>query len=112
ALAAHALPLAPGRLVLREGDRRAAQRIRRPRRAEELRMAEPRRVSARPSQIIRSLGDDRREADPCTVVILGGNGDLAKRKLLPAIYQLAKDGLMPDGCDILGVARDSMNDDA
>ena len=72
----------------------------------------PRRVAARPSAIIRSLGDDRRSADPCTIVILGANGDLAKRKLLPAIYQLAKDKLLPDGCDIVGMAREEMNDDA
>lgn len=72
----------------------------------------PRRVAARPSQILRSLGDDRRQADPCTIVILGANGDLAKRKLLPAIYQLAQDKLLPDGCDILGMAREEMDDDA
>ena len=72
----------------------------------------PRRISARPSQIIRALGDDRRHADPCTIVILGANGDLAKRKLLPAIYQLAQDKLLPEGCDILGMGRDDMSDDA
>ena len=74
--------------------------------------SEPRRVAARPSVIIRSLGEHRRYADPCTIVILGANGDLAKRKLFPAIYQLAKDKLLPDGCDILGVARDEMDDAA
>ena len=74
--------------------------------------AAPRRVSARPSQILRSLGDDRRHADPCTIVILGANGDLAKRKLLPAIYQLAQDKLLPEGCDILGMGREDMSDDA
>ena len=72
----------------------------------------PRRISARPSQILRSLGDDRRHADPCTIVILGANGDLAKRKLLPAIYQLAQDKLLPEGCDILGMAREDMTDEA
>jgi glucose-6-phosphate 1-dehydrogenase len=70
-----------------------------------------RRLAARPSQILRALGADRREADPCTVVILGGAGDLAKRKLLPAIYQLAKDGLLPDGVDILGISREEMSDE-
>jgi glucose-6-phosphate 1-dehydrogenase len=69
-------------------------------------------VAARPSQILKSLGEDRRRADPCTIVILGANGDLAKRKLLPAIYQLAKDKLLPDGCDVLGMARQDMDDDA
>ena len=70
----------------------------------------PRRISARPSQILRALGDDRRHAEPCTIVILGANGDLAKRKLLPAIYQLAQDKLLPDGCDILGMAREELTD--
>jgi glucose-6-phosphate 1-dehydrogenase len=72
----------------------------------------PRKVAARPSQIIRSLGDNRRRAEPCTIVILGANGDLAKRKLLPAVYQLAKDKLLPDGCDVLGMAREEMDDAA
>jgi len=71
-----------------------------------------RHVSARPSQILQALGNNRRQADPCTIVILGAKGDLAKRKLLPAIYQLAKDKLLPAGCDVLGMARDPMDDDA
>jgi glucose-6-phosphate 1-dehydrogenase len=71
-----------------------------------------RRISARPSQIIRSLGADRRQADPCTIVILGAQGDLTKRKLMPAIYQLVQDKLMPEGCDILGMGRDPMTDEA
>ena len=74
--------------------------------------ATPRRVSARPSQILRSLGANRRQADPCTIVILGGAGDLAKRKLLPALYQLQLDGLMPEGVDILGISREEMDDAA
>jgi len=71
----------------------------------------PRRVAARPSPLLHSLDTARRKADPCTIVILGANGDLAKRKLLPAIYQLAKDGLLPDDCNVLGMAREEMNDD-
>ena len=73
--------------------------------------AAPRHVAARPSEVRRLLGEDRRQADPCTIVILGANGDLAKRKLLPAIYQLEKDGLLPAGCDVLGIARDAQDDD-
>jgi glucose-6-phosphate 1-dehydrogenase len=71
-----------------------------------------RHVAARPSQILRSLGDNRRQAEPCTIVILGAKGDLAKRKLVPAIYQLAQDKLLPDGCDVLGMGRDPMSDEA
>jgi glucose-6-phosphate 1-dehydrogenase len=58
------------------------------------------------------MGPDARMAEPCTIVILGANGDLAKRKLLPAIYQLAKDGLLPDSCDVLGTSRQKMDDDS
>ena len=71
----------------------------------------PRHVAARASNVLQLLGSERRQADPCTIVILGANGDLAKRKLLPAIYQLAKDKLLPDGCDVLGIARGEMEDD-
>ena len=71
-----------------------------------------RRISARPSQIIRSLGTNRRQADPCTIVILGAQGDLTKRKLMPAIYQLVQDKLLPEGCDVLGMGREQMTDDA
>jgi glucose-6-phosphate 1-dehydrogenase len=74
--------------------------------------AKARRISARPSQILQTLGDNRRQADPCTIVILGAKGDLAKRKLLPAIYQLAKDKLLPEGSDILGMAREPMEDES
>ena len=71
-----------------------------------------RRISARPSQIIRSLGTNRRQADPCTIVILGAQGDLTKRKLMPALYQLVQDKLMPAGCDVLGMGRDPMSEEA
>src|SRR5262245_6286508 len=70
------------------------------------------RVSARPSQILRSLGANRRQADPCSIVIFGGAGDLAKRKLLPALFQLQLDGLMPEGVDIVGISREELDDDS
>jgi hypothetical protein len=37
-----------------------------------------------------SLGQQERVAAPCVVVIFGASGDLARRKLLPAFYNLAK----------------------
>ncbi len=42
---------------------------------------------------------------PCSLVIFGGGGDLARRKLLPALYNLRKSGLLPDEFSIIGVAR-------
>ena len=51
-------------------------------------------------------------ADPCVLVIFGASGDLARRKLLPAIYNLAESGLLPEPFAILGVARPAIADDA
>jgi len=47
-----------------------------------------------------------------TIVIFGGNGDLAHRKLLPALYNLHVDGLLPPRFAIVGVGRKDMSDDA
>ena len=48
---------------------------------------------------------------PCTLVIFGASGDLAKLKLLPAVYQLAKEGLLPDDFALIGYSRTKMSDD-
>jgi glucose-6-phosphate 1-dehydrogenase len=50
-------------------------------------------------------------ADPCTMVIFGAAGDLTKRKLIPAIYYLAEQKLLPENFALLGVARDSITDE-
>src|ERR1700756_5156097 len=42
-------------------------------------------------------------APPCTLVIFGAGGDLTKRLLMPALYNLAVDGLLDDGMKIIGV---------
>jgi glucose-6-phosphate 1-dehydrogenase len=47
-----------------------------------------------------------------TIVIFGGSGDLAHRKLLPALYNLHVDGLLPAGFAVVGVGRKEMTDDA
>src|SRR5687768_6645672 len=44
-------------------------------------------------------------ADACVLVIFGASGDLTRRKLLPAMYNLAESGHLPDQFAILGVAR-------
>jgi glucose-6-phosphate 1-dehydrogenase len=48
---------------------------------------------------------------PCTVVIFGASGDLTKRKLLPALYNLAVSRLLPPGASIVGYARRPKTDD-
>ncbi len=47
-----------------------------------------------------------------TVVIFGGAGDLAERKLLPALYNLYVDGLLPERFAIVGAGRTPVADDA
>jgi len=47
---------------------------------------------------------------PCTLVILGGSSDLSRRKLLPALYNLGLDHLLPDPCAIIGFARSDLDD--
>src|SRR6266446_2575710 len=44
-------------------------------------------------------------ADPCCFIVFGASGDLAHRLLVPALYNLAIRGLLPDAFAIIGVAR-------
>ncbi len=44
--------------------------------------------------------------EPCTLALFGALGDLALRKLFPALYQLDRAGLLPADTRILGLARD------
>ncbi|MGI9090856.1 MAG: glucose-6-phosphate dehydrogenase, partial [Gemmatimonadaceae bacterium] len=51
-------------------------------------------------------------AEPCTMVILGAGGDLTKRKLFPAIYELAHQNLLSEDFALLGLVRDSVSNEA
>jgi len=46
-----------------------------------------------------------RQADPCTMIIFGASGDLTKRLLVPALYNLKHAKLLPEGFRLIGVAR-------
>src|SRR3954465_6967726 len=48
--------------------------------------------------------------DGCVLVIFGASGDLTRRKLLPAIYNLAESGHLPEKYAIIGVARPAINE--
>jgi glucose-6-phosphate 1-dehydrogenase len=50
-------------------------------------------------------GLERLPPPPTTLVIFGATGDLARRKLLPALYNLAHDGALPERFHLVGVAR-------
>ena len=49
--------------------------------------------------------------EPCTLVIFGGSGDLARRRLIPALYNLLLDGLLPPSYAVIGLGRKSMTDE-
>ncbi|MCL6517261.1 glucose-6-phosphate dehydrogenase [Alicyclobacillus sp.] len=51
------------------------------------------------------------QAPPHTLFLFGATGDLARRKLLPALYSLFLDRRLPDAFAIIGVARTNLNDD-
>jgi len=50
-------------------------------------------------------------APPCALVIFGASGDLAQRKLIPAIYEMARENLFNDHSYIVGFARSPMTDE-
>jgi glucose-6-phosphate 1-dehydrogenase len=50
-------------------------------------------------------GLERLPVHPTTVVIFGGTGDLAHRKLLPAFYNLAHEGALPERFNLIAIAR-------
>src|SRR5512136_2535134 len=49
---------------------------------------------------------------PCLLVIFGASGDLTRRKLVPALYGLFRENLLPGAFAVLGVSRTSYTDDA
>ena len=52
-----------------------------------------------------------RTAEPCAVVIFGASGDLARRKLIPALYRLVQERLLPAEFAIVGLGRSPMSDE-
>jgi glucose-6-phosphate 1-dehydrogenase len=61
----------------------------------------------------RTVGEAPRDtapkAQPCLIVIFGASGDLTKRLLMPAFYNLACDGLLPDRFAIAGIALEPLS---
>src|ERR1051325_12228991 len=52
-----------------------------------------------------------RTAEPCTVIIFGASGDLTKRKLVPALYRLSQEKLLPAEFAVVGFSRSQMSHD-
>ncbi|MEA2141716.1 MAG: glucose-6-phosphate 1-dehydrogenase, partial [Solirubrobacteraceae bacterium] len=56
-------------------------------------------------------GLERQPVHPTALVIFGATGDLARRKLLPALYNLAHEGALPERFGLVGNARSEMTDE-
>ena len=56
-------------------------------------------------------GLERLPVHPTSLVVFGATGDLAHRKLLPALYNLAHEGALPERFELIGVARREMSHD-
>lgn len=67
-------------------------------------------VTVSPEELQTSRTAER-APDPCIVVVFGASGDLTKRKLLPALYHLEQDGLLPANFAVVGVARRPLQDE-
>src|SRR4029077_20875392 len=52
-----------------------------------------------------------KQGDPCVMVIFGAAGDLTGRKLIPALYNLARAGLLSRDFAVVGVARSPKSDE-
>ena len=53
-----------------------------------------------------------RTCDPFVLVLFGGTGDLARRKLIPALYHLCRDGSLPENFTVIGVSRSATTAEA
>ncbi|HEX4344431.1 MAG TPA: glucose-6-phosphate dehydrogenase [Solirubrobacteraceae bacterium] len=62
-----------------------------------------------PNPLVEAL--ERLPVHPTVLVIFGATGDLAKRKLLPALYNLAHEGALPEHFALVGNARSEYSDD-
>ena len=58
------------------------------------------------------MPETKKTADPCVMVIFGATGDLTKRKLFPALYNLAKDDFLPHTFAIIGVGRQELTSES
>ena len=59
---------------------------------------------------LKSLRESAPNIEGCTLVIFGGSGDLARRRLIPAVYNLLLDGLLPSKFAVIGLGRKPMSD--
>jgi glucose-6-phosphate 1-dehydrogenase len=59
----------------------------------------------------KPMTETQKQVDSCVMIIFGATGDLTKRKLFPALYNLAKDGFLPENFAIVGIGRQELETD-
>src|SRR2546422_11292339 len=72
-------------------------------------VAQPEQERLEENPLVEGL--ERLPVHPTTLAIFGATGDLAKRKLLPAIYNLAHEGALPERFNLVGVSRGEQTDE-
>ena len=66
---------------------------------------------SKPDDAPGDASTEAKQAPPCTLVIFGAGGDLTKRLLMPALYNLSGSHLLPDGFKVIGVDRTQQSAD-
>src|ERR1700721_1195353 len=64
------------------------------------------------TNMTESFTEHGHQASPCVMTIFGAGGDLTKRKLIPALCNLAKDKLLSPQFAVIGFSYDSMTTEA
>jgi glucose-6-phosphate 1-dehydrogenase len=62
-----------------------------------------------PANLENDLGYAEKAAGPCVFVLFGAAGDLTKRKLVPALFNLGKAKLLPENFAVIGVSVDDLS---
>ena len=68
-------------------------------------------MKVNPSDLSQVPKGNERIPDPVIITIFGASGDLTKRKLLPALFHLEQNGLLPQKFAMVGVARRPLGDE-
>jgi glucose-6-phosphate 1-dehydrogenase len=79
--------------------------------ATDIRLVRPDGRSGLSSNPLRAGIDSNRITDPCTVVFFGASGDLVKRMLMPAMYNLRLGDILPSNFGVVGFSRSQLSDD-
>jgi glucose-6-phosphate 1-dehydrogenase len=67
--------------------------------------ASPKRMPQTAPVIASTPRHQAKPADPCAMVLFGATGDLTKRLVMPALYNLARTKVLPEQFALIGVAR-------